>query len=144
MYASELPPFLPPTITPLDKCVPHTACPFGPNGTDIIKKRLGLGGRGGVTRHLSFCLRRPPVSLLPGRSELLEVVLLVFGGVTRTCHAHFGLCGIVTNMLRLAKTCSPQFLHTFETSKRFSLSETWRTNLTSHSDPPQSVLSKMF
>ena len=52
--------------------------------------------------------------------------------MTRTCHKHFGLCGIARNMLRLAKTCSPQFLHTFETSKRFSLSKTWRTNLTSH------------
>ena len=139
-----LPPlFFPPTLTSLDKCVPHTACPFGPNGTDIIKKRLGLGGVGGVTRQLLF---------LPGKTTKQFAVGALrtacggppccWGGMTRTCQKHFGLCGIARNMLRLAKTCSPQFLHTFETSKRFSLSKTWRTNLTSHSDPPQSVVSK--
>ena len=45
VYVTPL--FLPPTLTSLDKCVPHTACPFGLNGTDIIKKRLGLEGKGG-------------------------------------------------------------------------------------------------
>ena len=36
-----LPIHLPLPSTPLDKCVPHSACPFGLNGTDIMKKRRG-------------------------------------------------------------------------------------------------------
>ena len=103
---SQLPPFLPPTLTSLDKCDPHTACPFGLNGSDIIKKRLGLGGRRGnsiFAQVSSYSYRR---------SELLEVAHRVVGSDTDVSVDHFGTCGIVREHALFSKDMFPPIPHT--------------------------------
>ena len=101
--------------------------------------RTGRKGRGNW-----LFLPHKTVPTVTRRSELLEVAHRVVGSDTDVSVDHFGTCRIVREHASFSKGKFPPIPPHFEKSKRFSLSPTWRTNSTSHSDPPQSVFMKMF